>query len=82
MIRTCDSLIRSQVLYPTELRVRKARFKTTNVALLCQVYRTQTLLSLGFLQSQEDIVFIYHLSSITFRLFRNEKAITSEISDK
>ena len=27
MIRTCDPLIRSQVLYPTELRVRSAYTK-------------------------------------------------------
>jgi hypothetical protein len=27
MIRTCDPLIRSQVLYPTELRVRGGKYK-------------------------------------------------------
>lgn len=39
MIRTCDLLIRSQALYPAELRVRKASFKTTNLKLSCQVER-------------------------------------------
>ena len=38
--RTCDPLIRSQVLYPAELRVRKANNKTTNLASLCQVKAT------------------------------------------
>ncbi len=40
MIRTCDPLIRSQVLYPAELRVRnplEANVKTTNVLEKCQV---------------------------------------------
>ncbi len=37
MIRTCDPLIRSQVLYPTELRVPlKANFEYKGGVLECQ----------------------------------------------
>jgi hypothetical protein len=36
-IRTCDLLIRSQTLYPAELRVHNANIKTTNLNEKCQV---------------------------------------------
>ena len=47
MIRTCDPMIRSHVLYPAELRVRKVNFKTTNLVCLCQASKQNSNLKLN-----------------------------------
>lgn len=53
MIRTCDPLIRSQVLYPAELRVHKANYQITNLTVLCQVW--------DYILSNFIMVLVFHL---------------------